>query len=117
MFDPLHFEGESDDGGHARVCAQCGSTAFRQTDDSMICVECGAEVDRTAFEATDVDLGLAGGVITNGHAVALRLNESSIGQHFNALGHRTHAFGKWDVGMTTKYHTPTYRGFDTFVGY
>ena len=43
-------------------CAQCGSTAFRQTDDSMICVECGAEVDRTAFEATDVDLGLAGGV-------------------------------------------------------
>ena len=62
MFDPLHFDGESDDGGHARVCAQCGSTAFRQTDDSMICVECGAEVDRTAFEATDVDLGLAGGV-------------------------------------------------------
>ena len=63
------------------------------------------------------NLGLAGGVITNGHAVALRLNESSIGQHFKALGHRTHAFGKWDVGMTTKYHTPTYRGFDTFVGY
>jgi arylsulfatase B len=63
------------------------------------------------------NLGLAGGVITNGHAVHLRLNESSIGQHFKALGMRTHAFGKWDVGMTTKYHTPTYRGFDTFVGY
>ena len=61
MFDPLDYSGD-DDGGHARVCAQCGSTAFRQTDDSMICVECGAEVDRTAFEATDVDLGLAGGV-------------------------------------------------------
>ena len=41
-------------------------------------------------------LGLAGGVITNGHPVGLRLNESSIAQPFKALGMRTHAFGKWD---------------------
>jgi arylsulfatase B len=63
------------------------------------------------------NLGLAGGVITNGHPVALRLNESSVGEHFKALGHRTHAFGKWDCGYHTKMHTPTFRGFDTFVGY
>ena len=28
--------------------------------------------------------------------ISLRLNESSIGEHFKALRHRTHAFGKWD---------------------
>lgn len=63
------------------------------------------------------NLGLANGVITNGHPVALRTNESTIAQHLKHLGYSTHAFGKWDIGYHTWAHTPTYRGFDTYLGY
>lgn len=43
-------------------------------------------------------LGLAGGVITDGFPVALRLNESTIADHLKPLGYQTHGFGKWDIG-------------------
>ncbi len=32
-------------------------------------------------------------------------------------GYRTYATGKWDVGMIKKHCTPTFRGFETFLGY
>ena len=32
-------------------------------------------------------------------------------------GYATHAIGKWDVGYIKKHCTPTYRGYDTFLGY
>ena len=41
-------------------------------------------------------LGLAGGVITNGFPVALRLNETTIADKLKVLGYQTHGFGKWD---------------------
>jgi len=32
-------------------------------------------------------------------------------------GYATHAIGKWDVGYIEKHCLPTYRGYDTFLGY
>jgi len=32
-------------------------------------------------------------------------------------GYATHAVGKWDVGHVEQHCTPTFRGFDTFLGY
>ena len=32
-------------------------------------------------------------------------------------GYATHAIGKWDVGYIVDECTPTFRGFDTFLGY
>ena len=29
----------------------------------------------------------------------------------------THAIGKWDVGYIKRHCLPTYRGYDTFLGY
>lgn len=63
------------------------------------------------------NLGLSNGVITNGHPVALRLNESTIAEHLKSVGYTTAAFGKWDIGYHTWHHTPTKRGFDSFLGY
>jgi hypothetical protein len=33
------------------------------------------------------------------------------------LGYRSHAIGKWDVGYVLRHCLPTYRGFETFLGY
>jgi arylsulfatase B/arylsulfatase I/J len=63
------------------------------------------------------NLGLAGGVITNGFPVGLRLNETSIAANMKDIGYQTHAFGKWDCGYHTWGHTPTMRGFDSWLGY
>ena len=32
-------------------------------------------------------------------------------------GYRTHATGKWDVGYVEQHCTPTFRGFESFLGY
>jgi len=32
-------------------------------------------------------------------------------------GYETHAIGKWNLGSETKDYTPTFRGFDSFLGY
>merc|ERR1712232_847792 len=40
-----------------------------------------------------------------------------MGQHMKDIGYQTYAFGKWDVGYHTWRHTPTMRGFDSWLGY
>ena len=62
-------------------------------------------------------LGMAGEVITNGHPSALGLNVSTIGDELRAGGYRTMFAGKWDLGMHRWPFTPTYRGYEHFVGF
>ncbi|XP_065178011.1 arylsulfatase B-like [Sycon ciliatum] len=63
------------------------------------------------------NMGLDGPVIGNGHAYGLPLNHTTIGDAFKTGGYSTHAIGKWDLGMYNWESTPTYRGFDTFLGF
>ena len=62
-------------------------------------------------------VGAAGGVITNGRPNALPLNVSTIADHLRAGGWRCMAAGKWDLGMHAWKFTPTFRGFEHFVGF
>ena len=62
-------------------------------------------------------VGAAGGVITNGRPNALPLNVSTIADHLRAGGWRCMAAGKWDLGMLAWKFTPTFRGFEHFVGF
>ncbi|KAJ8602724.1 hypothetical protein CTAYLR_003776 [Chrysophaeum taylorii] len=40
-----------------------------------------------------------------------------IGEKLREKGYRTHAVGKWDVGMATNKHHPRHRGFESWLGY
>ncbi|XP_046553561.1 arylsulfatase I-like [Haliotis rubra] len=41
----------------------------------------------------------------------------TIPQRLKTLGYDTHMVGKWHLGFCNWKYTPTYRGFDTFMGY
>ncbi|KAL8618779.1 hypothetical protein ACOMHN_000207 [Nucella lapillus] len=44
-------------------------------------------------------------------------NITTLPQHLQKLGYRTHMAGKWHLGFCNWQYTPTYRGFDSFVGF
>eukprot|EP00322_Chrysochromulina_rotalis_P022631 CAMPEP_0115845690 /NCGR_PEP_ID=MMETSP0287-20121206/9485_1 /TAXON_ID=412157 /ORGANISM="Chrysochromulina rotalis, Strain UIO044" /LENGTH=644 /DNA_ID=CAMNT_0003299477 /DNA_START=71 /DNA_END=2005 /DNA_ORIENTATION=- len=44
-------------------------------------------------------------------------NMTGIATKLRAAGYKTHAVGKWDVGMATPEHTPLGRGYDSWLGY
>jgi arylsulfatase A-like enzyme len=48
---------------------------------------------------------------------ALPLDEVTIAQKMKEAGYATHMVGKWHLGFKSWAHTPTERGFDTFLGY
>lgn len=50
-------------------------------------------------------------------AYGLPLNETTMAQKFKAAGYATHAVGKWHLGFYKWGMTPTFRGFDSFVGF
>eukprot|EP00927_Polykrikos_kofoidii_P058246 TRINITY_DN5263_c0_g2_i1.p1 TRINITY_DN5263_c0_g2~~TRINITY_DN5263_c0_g2_i1.p1 ORF type:complete len:525 (-),score=53.98 TRINITY_DN5263_c0_g2_i1:42-1616(-) len=55
--------------------------------------------------------------LRTGHATALPLNETLMPQVLAKAGYRSHMSGKWHLGLTTWQHTPTFRGFESYVGY
>ena len=65
------------------------------------------------------------GVYTNLdiNSAGVPTNHSLLPQHLKALPlgsappYAAHAVGKWHLGWRTAAHTPTFRGFDSFVGY
>ena len=50
-------------------------------------------------------------------AYGLPLNETTMAQKFKEAGYKTHATGKWHLGFYKWESTPTFRGFDSFVGF
>eukprot|EP00927_Polykrikos_kofoidii_P058245 TRINITY_DN5263_c0_g1_i1.p1 TRINITY_DN5263_c0_g1~~TRINITY_DN5263_c0_g1_i1.p1 ORF type:complete len:519 (-),score=53.10 TRINITY_DN5263_c0_g1_i1:136-1692(-) len=55
--------------------------------------------------------------LKTGHASALPLNETLMPQVLARAGYRSYMSGKWHLGLTTWQHTPTFRGFESYVGY
>ena len=50
-------------------------------------------------------------------AYGLPLNETTLAQLFKRAGYATHMSGKWHMGFYKWAMTPTFRGFDSFVGF
>ncbi|GBM36212.1 Arylsulfatase I [Araneus ventricosus] len=61
--------------------------------------------------------GLQHFAITAGERSGLPLSDVTLAQRLKQLGYATHMIGKWNLGYFKKEYTPTYRGFDTFLGY
>jgi arylsulfatase A-like enzyme len=52
-----------------------------------------------------------------GDAAGVPTNYTMLPQVLQQQGYRTHALGKWHCGFRTPAHTPTQRGFESFLGY
>tara|TARA_B110000208_G_scaffold29102_1_gene38180 strand:+ start:103 stop:1785 length:1683 start_codon:yes stop_codon:yes gene_type:complete len=65
----------------------------------------------------DVRFGLQTQVIPSNKKYGLRLNETTLGDRMQARGYSTHALGKWHLGEWRYDYTPTFRGFESFLGY
>ncbi|XP_046566683.1 LOW QUALITY PROTEIN: arylsulfatase B-like [Haliotis rubra] len=61
--------------------------------------------------------GLQDGVIRPTSPGFVPIKFTLLPQKLKELGYSTHAVGKWHLGFCNIKYTPTYRGFDTFVGY
>ena len=55
--------------------------------------------------------------IPPGSAYGLPLNETVLAEKFKEVGYSTAASGKWHVGFYKEEMTPTFRGFDSFLGF
>eukprot|EP00117_Sycon_ciliatum_P021277 scpid85922/ scgid3443/ Arylsulfatase B; N-acetylgalactosamine-4-sulfatase len=62
-------------------------------------------------------LGLAHTDISNGFDIAVPTEYDTLADQLGGLGYATHMVGKWDLGMSRWANTPTFRGFDSFVGF
>ena len=62
--------------------------------------------------------GLQSGVLEPAKPYGLHLNETLLPQRFSALNDSwvSHAVGKWHLGFCSWEHTPTFRGFNSYLG-
>ncbi|KAK3596803.1 hypothetical protein CHS0354_036643 [Potamilus streckersoni] len=61
--------------------------------------------------------GLQHGVVQDDAPGFLPANFTVLPQKLKELGYVTHMVGKWHLGYCNWKYTPTYRGFDSFMGY
>lgn len=54
---------------------------------------------------------------TVGGYQGIPINMTGIAEVLKGVGYRTHAVGKWDVGMATEFHSPKHRGYESWLGY
>ncbi|XP_015593015.1 arylsulfatase B [Cephus cinctus] len=64
-----------------------------------------------------IHTGMQHGVLKGAEARGLPLQEKLLPEYLRDLGYRTHIVGKWHLGFYKKEYTPTYRGFESHVGF
>jgi len=61
--------------------------------------------------------GLQHYVIMGQSAEGLPLEEKLLSQYLKEMDYSTHIVGKWHLGHAIREYTPTFRGFDSHLGY
>merc|ERR1719192_2503363 len=61
--------------------------------------------------------GIGPDVIRPNRPYGLPADEVTLAQKFQEAGYKTHLVGKWHLGLCDERMTPTFRGFESFMGY
>ncbi|KAL0266781.1 UNVERIFIED_CONTAM: hypothetical protein PYX00_009234 [Menopon gallinae] len=64
-----------------------------------------------------IHTGMQHRVLYGAEPRGLPLNETLLPQHLQRLGYSTHIVGKWHLGSYKLEYTPTFRGFESHIGY
>ncbi|XP_076619804.1 arylsulfatase J [Colletes latitarsis] len=64
-----------------------------------------------------IHTGMQHGVLKCAEPRGLPLREKLLPEYLRSFGYKTHIVGKWHLGFYTKEYTPTYRGFDSHLGF